>query len=50
MINARQLLADLQAQQKKLETDLRKQTDDLPDLKTRLQAEYQAAREAGRTD
>jgi hypothetical protein len=49
VINARQLLADLQAQQKKLENDLRQQTEALPELKARLQAEYAAARDAGRT-
>lgn len=49
MINAKQLLADLQAQQKKLENDLRQQTEALPELKARLQAEYTAARDAGRT-
>lgn len=49
MINARQLLADLQAQQRRLENDLRQQTEALPELKQRLQAEYKAARDAGRT-
>ncbi len=49
MINAKQLLADLQAQQKKLENDLRQQTEALPELKARLEAEYAAARDAGRT-
>jgi len=49
VINAKQLLADLQAQQRKLENDLRQQIDDLPELKQRLQAEYTAARNAGRT-
>ncbi len=49
MINARQLLTDLQAQQKKLENDLRQQTEALPDLKNRLETEYKAARDAGRT-
>jgi len=49
VINAKQLLADLQAQQKKLENDLRQQTEALPELKARLEAEYAAAREAGRT-
>lgn len=49
MINARQLLADLQAQQRRLENDLRQQTEALPELKARLQAEYKAARDAGRT-
>lgn len=49
MINARQLLTDLQAQQKKLENDLRQQAEALPELKARLEAEYKAARDAGRT-
>lgn len=49
MINARQLLADLQAQQRRLENDLRQQTEALPELKARLEAEYTAARDAGRT-
>lgn len=49
MINARQLLADLQAQQRRLENDLRQQTEALPELKQRLQAEYEAALDAGRT-
>ena len=49
MINARQLLIDLQAQQKKLENDLRQQAETLPELKQRLQAEYKAASDAGRT-
>jgi hypothetical protein len=49
VINARQLLADLQAQQRRLENDLRQQTEALPELKARLEAEYKAARDAGRT-
>lgn len=49
MIDAKKLLADLQARQKQLETDLRKQIGELPDLKARVEAEYKAAREAGRT-
>lgn len=49
MINARQLLTDLQAQQKKLENDLRQQSEALPELKQRLESEYKAARDAGRT-
>lgn len=49
MIDAKKLLADLQARQKQLETDLRKQIGELPDLKARLEAEYKSAREAGRT-
>ncbi len=49
MIDARKLLSDLQAQQKKLETDLREQIASLPELKSRLQADYKAAFDAGRT-
>src|SRR5690606_7709178 len=49
VIDAKKLLADLQARQKQLETDLRKQIGELPALKARLDAEYKAAREAGRT-
>ncbi|MBJ6981999.1 BREX-2 system adenine-specific DNA-methyltransferase PglX [Luteimonas sp. MC1572] len=49
MINAKQLLADLQSRQKALESDLRQQIEALPNLKTRLEAEYKAARDAGRT-
>lgn len=49
MINARQLLTDLQAQQRRLENDLRQQTEALPELKQRLEAEYKDARDAGRT-
>ena len=48
MINARQLLTDLQAQQRRLENDLRQQTEALPELKQRLEAEYKDARDAGR--
>lgn len=49
MIDARKLLSDLQAQQRKLETDLREQIETLPELKSRLQADYKAAFDAGRT-
>lgn len=49
MIDARRLLSDLQAQQKKLETDLRQQIASQPELKARLKADYQAAFSAGRT-
>lgn len=49
MIDARKLLSDLQAQQKKLEADLRQQIASQPELKARLQADYQAAAAAGRT-
>lgn len=49
MINAKQLLADLQSRQKTLENDLRQQIEALPELEARLEAEYKAARDAGRT-
>ncbi len=49
MIDARRLLADLQAQQKKLEHDLREQISAQPALKEALEADYQAARAAERT-
>jgi hypothetical protein len=49
VIDARKLLSDLQAQQKKLEADLRQQIAGQPELRARLQADYQAAFEAGRT-
>jgi hypothetical protein len=49
VIDARKLLSDLQAQQKKLETDLREQIASLPELKSRLQADYKTAFDAGRT-
>ncbi|WP_088285605.1 BREX-2 system adenine-specific DNA-methyltransferase PglX [Ideonella sp. A 288] len=51
MINAKQLLADLTRQLKRLEDDLRDrifQQDELPELKAALQLEWQAAREAER--
>ena len=47
MIDAAQLLSDLQRQQKKLEADLREQFDALGELKERLGTEYHAARAAG---
>jgi hypothetical protein len=49
VIDSRKLLSDLQAQQKKLEADLREQIKDLPELKVRLQADYKKAFDAGRT-
>ncbi len=49
MIDSRTLLSALQAQQKKLEADLRQQMANLPELKERLQADYQEAIAAGRT-
>ena len=49
MIDAKMLLADLQGRQKKLEQDLRRQIDDIPELAERQQKNYQAARKAGRT-
>lgn len=49
MIDSRKLLSELQAQQRKLEADLRQQIKDLPELKARLQGDYKKAFEAGRT-
>lgn len=51
MINAKQLLADLTRQLKRLEDDLRQRIfehDELPELKAQLNAEWQAARDANR--
>lgn len=48
MINAPQLLADLTKLLKRLEDDLRQRIKELPELKTSLQAEWQAARDANR--
>ncbi len=51
MINAKQLLADLTRQLKRLEDDLRQRIfdhDELPELKAQLTAEWQAARDADR--
>jgi hypothetical protein len=50
VINAPRLLADLTKQLKALEADLRQRIDDLPDLKASLEAEWQAAAEAKRTN
>lgn len=49
MIDAKRLLVDLQAQQKKLEKDLREQIATLPELRKALEADYKAARDAART-
>lgn len=50
MINAPRLLADLTKQLKSLEADLRQRIEDLPELKANLQAEWQAAADAKRTN
>ena len=49
MINAPQLLTDLKRRLTALEDDLRERINTLPDLKTSLNAEWQAARDANRT-
>lgn len=49
MIDSAKLLADLQAQQKKLEVDLREQIDNVASLKQSLESEYKAARDSRRT-
>ena len=48
MINAPQLLSDLTRLLKRLEGDLLQRIDEVPELKTSLQAEWQAARDADR--
>ena len=48
MINAPQLLADLTKLLKRLEADLLQRIEDVPELKTSLQAEWQGARDANR--
>ncbi len=48
MINATQLLADLTKLLKRLEDDLRQRIEEVPELNTSLQAEWQAARDANR--
>lgn len=48
MINASQLLADLTKLLKRLEADLLQRIEEVPELKTSLQAEWQAARDAER--
>jgi hypothetical protein len=50
VINAPRLLADLTKQLKTLEADLRQRIADLPDLRASLEAEWQAAAEAKRTN
>lgn len=50
MINAPRLLADLTKQLKALEADLRQRIADRPDLRASLEAEWQAAAEAKRTN
>ncbi|WP_300336610.1 BREX-2 system adenine-specific DNA-methyltransferase PglX [Accumulibacter sp.] len=53
MIDAKVLLADLTRLLKRLEDDLRERvlspSSEVPELRTRLQAEWQAARDAGQT-
>ena len=49
MIKAPQLLADLTRLLKRLEEDLLRRIDEVTDLKTSLQAEWKAARDADRT-
>ncbi len=49
MIKAPQLLADLTRLLKRLEEDLLRRIDEVTELKTSLQAEWQAARDANRT-
>lgn len=49
MIDPGTLLSALRTQRDKLEADLRRQVAELPELEARLQADYRAAREAGRT-
>lgn len=50
MIQAPRLLADLTRQLQALEADLRQRIDAEPDLRATLQAEWQAAADAGRTN
>ncbi|MET8046554.1 BREX-2 system adenine-specific DNA-methyltransferase PglX [Streptosporangium sp. NPDC005286] len=49
MINRKALLDDLKRQVKAVETDLAKQVKALPEVGTRLRAEYDQARKLGRT-
>lgn len=49
MINATQLLADLKRRLALLDDDLRERINAVPELKTSLQSEWQAARDAERT-
>jgi len=48
VINAPKLLADLTRLLKRLESDLLERIEEVPELKTELQAEWQAARDANR--
>ncbi|HCY61921.1 MAG TPA: BREX-2 system adenine-specific DNA-methyltransferase PglX [Oxalobacteraceae bacterium] len=48
MINAPQLLSDLTKLLKRLEGDLLQRIDEVPEIKSSLQAEWQAARDANR--
>lgn len=48
MINATKLLADLTRLLKRLESDLLQRIEEVPELKTSLQGEWQAARDANR--
>lgn len=48
MINAPKLLADLTKLLKRLESDLLQRIEEVPELKTSLQGEWQAARDANR--
>ena len=47
MINARQLLADLQPVRKRLEDDPRERSEQVPELDQRLRDEWQSSAEHG---
>ncbi|MCY2987165.1 MAG: hypothetical protein NTY19_04755, partial [Planctomycetota bacterium] len=49
MIDRQSLLSDLQKLLRQLETDLRQRCDEVPEIDQSLRADYDAAREAGRT-
>ena len=49
MIDRKALLADLRRQLKRLEQDLAERAESVPEMKSSLEAEYRAARDAGRT-
>ena len=49
MINREALLHDLKATTKKLIEDLRKRSDDVPDVRTKVRSQYDDAKRAGRT-
>src|SRR5712692_10527469 len=49
MIDSQQLLDDLTKLLTTLEKDLGQQVNDLPDMRARLAADYEAARKVGRT-